>query len=669
MQPTQFIFLGLSGRLWLALLLIVGLGLFAYVLWKRWQLLRLATRPEDRFHDWPARLKNVLLYFLGQKGLLQERVAGLVHALIFWGFLVYMIRTIELFLIGFNGNWAIPDNTIGDLYNLVKEAFIVLVTLAILVAFYRRWLLRVPRLTISWGGYAILWMILILMVTDVIIDATSGHPRRWGAPLASALSGLYAGDSPQLLASWYLGAYWLNIITNLAFLNYLPISKHFHVITAFFNTLFVRTTPEGRMEKLDVEGAFEREEPLGLETIKNLSWRDMLDLFNCTECGRCEVNCPAYLSGKILSPKEIILEIRDQAYGELPVFGKARQPRRIMGLSVQPEEIWACTSCMACVEACPVQIDQLVKIQGLRRNEVMIQDKYPELFGEFFKGMDGRGNPWNLTADQRLEWTKGLDIPILSELDGQAQELDYLFWVGCATAFDPRNQRVARSLVKILNAAGVKFAILGAEESCTGDAARRSGHEYLFQIQAERNVKTLAKYNIKRILTLCPHCFNTFKNEYPDFGGQYEVIHHSQLIAELIEQGRIELKQPINSVITYHDSCYLGRYNQVYQPPRRVLDAIPGSKRVEMKRHRERGMCCGAGGGLMWLEEEPGKRVNELRILQAMEVQPDTIATACPFCLTMLEDGIAAKAEGASAGLRDRDIAELVAEAMGLADD
>lgn len=664
MHPTEFVFLGVSGRLWLALLLVVGFGLFAYVIGKRWELVRTAARPDDRFHDWPARLANVLLYFLGQKGIFKEKVAGVMHALIFWGFLVYVIRTIELFLIGFNANWAIPDNTIGNLYNIVKEAFIVLVTLAILVAFYRRYILRVPRLTLSWSANAILLMILILMLSDVIIDTTSGKLRGSWSPVADVAFGLFAGASPQTWSRWNLGAYWINIITNIVFLNYLPISKHFHVITALFNTLFVRTTPQGRMERLDVEGAFEREEVLGLEKIKNLSWKDVLDLYNCTECGRCEADCPAYLSGKVLSPKEIILEIRDQAYDEVPVFGRAREPQKIMGLSVQPEEIWACTSCMACVAACPVQIDPLSKILEMRRNEVMIHDQYPKFFTELFKGMDGRGNPWNMTAEGRLEWTKGLEVPILSQLDAaQIEKLDYLFWVGCATAFDPRNQKVARSLVRILQAAGVKFAILGSEESCTGDAARRIGHEYIFQIQAQRNIEVLNKYGAKRLLTVCPHCFNTFKNEYPDFGGQYEVVHHTQLIADLIKQGRVQLTKPIEATITYHDSCYLGRYNRIYEPPREAIDAIPGTRRVEMQRCRERGMCCGAGGGLMWLEEEPGQRVNELRITQALETKPDTIATACPFCMTMLEDGIAAKIDGK---LQDRDIAELVAEAMGL---
>ncbi len=664
MHPTDFIFLGLSGQLWLALLLIVGFGLFAYVLWKRWELIRIATRPDDRFHNWPARLVNVLLYFLGQKGIFKERAAGAMHALIFWGFLIYVIRTIELFLIGFNGNLAIPETVIGNIYNIVKEVFIVLVTLAILVAFYRRYILRVPRLTLSWSANSILLMILILMVTDVLIDATSGRSRGNWSPLANIVTVLFAGASPAAIGRWNLSTYWLNIVTNIVFLNFLPISKHFHVITSFFNTLFVRTAPQGRMEKLDVEGAFEREESLGLETIKNLSWKDVFDLYNCTECGRCEANCPAHLSGKVLSPKEIILEIRDQAYEEVPVFGRGREPRKVVGLSVRPEEIWACTTCMACVAACPVQIDQLSKILEMRRNEVMIHDEYPELLGEFFKGMDGRGNPWNMTADQRLEWTKGLDAPVISKLDGaQIEKLDYLFWVGCATAFDPRNQKVARSLVKILQAAGLRFAILGEEESCTGDAARRIGHEYLFQIQAQRNIETLNKYNVKRLLTVCPHCFNTFKNEYPDFGGHYEVVHHTQLISDLIKQGRIRLTKPISATIAYHDSCYLGRYNKVYESPRETIAAIPGAKQVEMKLSRERGMCCGAGGGLMWLEEEPGKRVNELRVAQALEVKAEMIATACPFCMTMLEDGIAAKDEGK---LEDRNIAELVAEAMGL---
>jgi len=464
-------------------------------------------------------------------------------------------------------------------------------------------------------------------------------------------------------------AWWLHMGIILFFVNYLPLSKHFHVITSFFNVLFAKPQPRGKLDKIDVESAFENEDPLGVETIRDLTWKDTLDLFTCTECGRCEYNCPANLSGKILSPKEIIIELRDHAYNEVPVFGAPKEPQRIVSASVQTEELWACTTCRACVEACPVDIDQLGKIIQMRRNEVMIQDAYPETFVDVFAGIEKRGNPWNQHPSSRLDWARGLALKTMAEVEEAGETVDYLFWVGCSAAFDPRNQKIARAVVKILQAAGVSFAVLGEEESCTGDPARRIGHEYLYQIQAEMNVETLKQYAFNNVLTLCPHCFNTIKNEYPDYGGSYQVVHHTELILQLLNQNKLNLTQSVDQLVTYHDSCYLGRHNKIYNQPRDVLEKIPGVQLVEMDRNRARGMCCGAGGGLMWIEEEPGKRVNEFRVEQAKSAltakqngKRALVASACPFCMTMMEDGMASKAED----LQDKDIAELVAEALGL---
>jgi Fe-S oxidoreductase len=664
MHPTEFLFLGLSGRAWLALMLFVAMALFTYVMWRRWHLLARA-RPENRFGEWGKRLWNTLWYFFAQRGLFQDFTAGLMHALIFWGFLVYAVRTVSLFISGFFPAIDIPVNLWGEIYFASKDAFALLVSLGCFYWLYQRWIVRTPRLTISGGAILILLLILTLMITDLLVDGTliayeRANPRGAWAFASAATAGLLQqlSLSPEALASLHFASWWLHLLVILFFLNYLPLSKHFHIITSLPNVVFYKTIPQGRMTKLDVEGAFERSETLGLQTIPDLTWRDILDLYSCTECGRCQAECPAHLSGKVLSPKEIILELRDHAYEEFPLFGKPKEPREVVPLAVKPEEIWACTSCMACVEACPIQINQLDKILAMRRSEVMMKDKYPSYFTDVFKGFDARGNPWNMTADARLEWTQGLNIPILSQR--QNEGIDYLFWVGCATAFEPRNHKIARSLAQILQSAGISFAILGEEETCTGDPARRMGHEYLFQIQAQKNIDTLTKYGVKKILTVCPHCFNTFKNEYPDFGGSYEVVHHSQLIAQLLNQGRIKLTKELNQTITYHDSCYLGRYNKVYDAPRETIDSIPGVMRVEMVRSREKGMCCGAGGGLMWVEEEPSKRVNDLRLSQALEVKPDVVATACPFCMIMLEDGIKTK----NLSLEDKDIAELVAEAM-----
>lgn len=651
-----------------------ALSTFSFFIYRRWLLVK-QGRPMLYRDRWADRLAHLLAYFFGQRGLFREKVAGTMHALIFWGFLVFSIRTLTLFVEGFS-NWELPVNGVTNFYFFWKDLFALLVCLAIVVAYVRRAFLKnITRITRSWGAHLILTQILALMLTDLLIDgaeiAAHGNPRAGWAFASATVGGLFnaMGLSEATLSVVYNVAWWLHALTLLFFLNFLPASKHFHVISSFFNVLFTRIGPRGKLDKLDVEGAFERNEQLGLHTIRDLSWKDSLDLFSCTECGRCEYNCPAHISGKVLSPKEIIIELRDHAYEEVPLFGKPKEPQRIVTASVQPEELWACTTCMACVEACPVDIDQLGKIVQMRRNEVMSQDKYPEMFAEVFAGIEKRGNPWNQHPSARLDWAKGLTVKTMAQVKAANEKVEYLFWVGCSTAFDPRNQKIARSMVQILNAAGVSFAVLGEEESCTGDPARRIGHEYLYQIQAQTNVETLKSYAFEKVLTLCPHCFNTIKNEYPDFGGSYTVIHHTELLKELLDQGKLTLNKSLDAVVTYHDSCYLGRHNKIYEQPRDILRKIPGVQVVEMERTRGRGMCCGAGGGLMWLEEEPGKRVNERRVEQAQEAvaarqngKPALIASACPFCMTMMEDGLAAK----KSAMQDKDVAELVAEAMGL---
>ena len=500
--------------------------------------------------------------------------------------------------------------------------------------------------------------------------AELGYSPYW-SPIGLIVSSIWRGVDPETIRVWHWYTWWFHGVVALGWVAALPYGpKVMHVLTAGINVLLRDLRPRGRLAPVDVEAAFEGNQPLGFDTIADLSRKDLLDLASCTECGRCEMNCPAHASGKLLSPRLIVVKLRDQADRETPLFGKVEERKRIMDVTIQPEEIWACTTCMACVEACPVYIDPLSKILELRRNQVMIQDSYPETFADIFSGTKKRGNPWNQHPSSRLDWAKGLSIRTMAEVTKAGDAVEYLLWVGCSAAFDPRNQRIARSLVAILNQAGVSFAVLGEEESCTGDPARRTGHEYLYQIQAQTNVETLQQYKFDRILTLCPHCFNCLGREYSDFGGSYSVVHHTQLIHDLLERGKVSLSARLSGVVTYHDSCYLGRYNGVFDAPREVLKKIPGLEIVEMKRSRESGMCCGAGGGLMWIEEELGKRVNELRVDQVKEAigsvpgdgKPAIVASACPFCMTMMEDGLSSR----KAGIQDKDIAELVAEAMGL---
>lgn len=610
-------------------------------------------------------------------------LAGMMHLFIMWGFIALFIGTLivaleyDIFqkLLGWERGFWYGNFFLA--YELILDTLGALFVIGLIVALVRRYAIKKPQLRWTKVDLILPVSLLIIGITGFVVEgvrlaATSeqlAYDPVW-SPVGFSIATLLQGMSVNSLLALHKGIWWFHAIIAFGWIAYLPYApKVMHILTAAVNLFFRDMRDKGRLAPVDVEAAFENEDILGFDTIADLTRKDMLDLASCTECGRCDINCPAHLSGKLLSPRNIIVNLRDQVNAEIPAFGKAQESKRIIEASISPEEIWACTTCMACVDACPVYIDPLNKILELRRNEVMLQDKYPETYAEIFAGMEKRGNPWNQHPTSRLDWAKGLELKTMAEVEAAGETVDYLFWVGCSAAFDPRNQKIARSVVKILEAAGISFAVLGEEEACTGDPARRIGHEYLYQIQAEMNVEIMKNYSFKNVLTLCPHCFNTIKNEYPDFGGSYQVVHHTEMIKSLLDEGKIELKQSLEHVITYHDSCYLGRHNNIFDQPRDILKKIPGVELVEMKRNRERGMCCGAGGGLMWIEEEPGKRVNENRVDQAEEAvaakqngKSALVASACPFCMTMMEDGLAAK----KSDVQDKDIAELVVEAMGL---
>ncbi|MBI4240401.1 MAG: (Fe-S)-binding protein, partial [Candidatus Rokubacteria bacterium] len=476
---------------------------------------------------------------------------------------------------------------------------------------------------------------------------------RWafaGTALAALLGELSAGAAGALFhLSW-----WSHAVIHLAFLVWLPYSKHLHIMAAPFNVFFAPLTPKGEFPGLDLEKA----ETFGVGTIAGFTWKDLFDLYNCTECGRCTSGCPANVSGKQLDPKLLILDLQAHLLEAAPRLlgkgGDGHAEKPMVGEVITDNVLWACTTCRWCVEACPVFIDHVPKIIDMRRHLVLTESRFPEELKPTFRNLENNGNPWQMSWQSRADWAKDLGVKLMAEA-GQAE---YLYWVGCYGSFDERNKKVARAVVKLLRAAGVDFAILGTEEKCTGEPARRAGHEYLFQALAQENIETLKRYRFQTIVTACPHCFNTLKNEYPQFDGTFEVLHHSEAIQQLLADGRLRTTAEFEDVVTFHDPCYLGRYNDRYEAPRDVLQAVPGLRLLEMERSRDRSFCCGAGGGHMWFEEVAGGRINHARTDQALQTGARTIATACPFCTVMFEDGVGARSS--KEPTRVLDIAEVV---------
>ena len=658
-----------------ALMLIAGLSFFAYTMNNRFALVKIAKAPEPkgRFNNLADRIKGIFVYVVAQKRMMSTKKdfwSGLWHAFIFWGFCIISIRTIILFGQGFSENFVLPGfgGALGHFYNLNKDIFTVIVFTACSYFVFRRVVTKPTRISLSLEGIFILFTIMSLMVTDWFYDGgkialgQEVAEMKW-APMGVLTAQLITalGWNPGTIHFVSAASYFIHLALILGFMNFLPYGKHFHVIMAIPNIFMRNLTPYGALTPINLEN--ENITTFGVDKITEFSWKDVIDMYTCTECGRCTSHCPAYNTNKPLNPKQFLMEMKDYLYHHSHDIVEGSEEKRAAVLEqplvprvIEPEILWSCTTCRACEEACPVFIEYVQKIVDMRRHLVLMRGEFPAEAQATLRNIENNGNPWGIGFDERANWAKGLNVPSLSE----KPEVEVLYWVGCAGSFDDRNKKVSTAVVKILQEAKIDFAILGPEESCTGDPARRIGNEYLFQTLAKQNIETMGKYKFKTVLAQCPHCFNTIKNEYPQFGGNFEVVHHADYIDRLIKQGKIKPVKELKETLTYHDSCYLGRYNQIYDSPRDVIKSIPGVEYKEVELSRNTGRCCGAGGGRMWMEEHLGDRVNHKRLDDLQTVQPQTIAAACPFCMTMITDASRDK----HSEVKTMDIAELVAESL-----
>jgi Fe-S oxidoreductase len=696
--------------------LVLTVAAFAVAGRRLWWLKRLALsgqpapeRVEYAKEHVAVDLRTQLSEVFGQRKLLRWSVPGAAHALTFWGFIVLLLTIIEAYGDLFSRTFAIPGighwAAIGFLEDLFSVAVLVgIVTFAIIR------LSNDPRkkgrgsrfdgshLSAAW---LVLGMIFLVIATLLIYRAAQintgvfPYPHGWAFAswvIAQALHPLGTGVNSVLEATFIL----LQLAVVMGFLVFVTYSKHLHIGLAPLNILFSRR-PDGlgplepmrsNGKVLDFEEADPDTDVFGLGVIEDFSWKGLLDMATCTECGRCQSQCPAWATGKPLSPKQLILDLRDHAFAKAPwlladeaaretlppgVLAEAQRP--LVGAAeangvIDPEVLWACTNCGACVNECPVDIEHIDHINGMRRHQVLVESAFPQEATTMLNNLERRGNPWGLAEDKRLEWITELDFEV-PVLDGAIpDDVEYLYWVGCAGALEDRAKKATKAIAELLHAAEVKFAVLGPAEACTGDPARRLGNEFVFQMLAQQNVETLNDAGVKKIVASCPHCFNTISREYPQLGGNYEVIHHTQLLAKLVEEGKLTPVNPVDEKITYHDPCFLGRHNKVYTPPREIIDAVPGTRAEEMHRCKGKGFCCGAGGARMWLEERTGKRINEERIDEALALDPDTVSTACPYCMVMLGDAVNAKKAAGEAKdtLEVIDVAQLLVRSIKLRD-
>jgi len=672
--------------LW-SVVFLAGVGFFAYQMTGRLKILFAARRDDGRDYSpktWGKRIKNTLVYGFGQgKFFRDEQPAGMLHIAVFWGFCVLSLQVITMFTRGWFPSFVIPGlggDALGGAYALLKDIFQTAVVVGILVLLSRWWIFKPERLFgflpaearmrkhSHLEAYLILLFILGIMLSGFVYDGArmvtmASVPdvmaeSAW-QPVSYWFSTLFAGNVEA--AEWGAqAAWWMHNIIILMFLNLLPRSKHFHIITAIPNVFMGKVEARGHLPKRD----FTVENPLfGRSTVNQFSFKQVMDMYSCTECGRCASVCPATATHKPLAPRQMLLDMRDALYASQPVWlqkiavNGAPEFETMVGEGkpVLDDVVWSCVQCRACEEACPVNIEYVDKIVDMRQHLVQEASRFPAELNRTFKGLETQSNPWGISREERDAWAEGLEIPRIQD----NPNVEYLYYVGCGGAFDSNNRRSTQSFAKILKKAGVSFAILGKEELCNGETARRLGNEYLFQTLAEALVALLNQYSIKKILVNCPHCFNTLAKEYPDFGGKWEITRAGDLVNQLVARGKVPMEGKFDKKVVYHDSCNYGRFNGVYDEPRDILQKVPGVRFEEITQSREKGTCCGAGGGRMWLEEAKDQRVNMLRADQALEKKPDVIATSCPYCKIML--GSAINEKGENEKVQVMDVMEIVA--------
>ncbi|MGW6146602.1 heterodisulfide reductase-related iron-sulfur binding cluster [Bacillus mycoides] len=668
---------------WLAAIAVIAYAgyLFVYLIRTRMAYIQLGKKIEfdRRFKErWDLLKVNVF----GQKKLLKDKKSGIIHVMFFYGFILVQFGAIDFVWKGLAPGSHLPLGPLYPAFTFFQEIVTLVILIAVFWAFHRRYIEKLVRLKRNFKSGLVLIFIGGLMISVLLGNGMGiiwhGEELSWSEPIASAIAYVFSGLNETVAISVFYFSWWVHLLILLTFLVYVPQSKHAHLIAGPVNVFFGRLSNPGKLEKIDFED--ETQETFGVGKIEDFRQNQLIDLYSCVECGRCTNMCPATGTGKMLSPMDLILKLRDHLTDKgaavtskapwVPVVafnntqgnqlammaaGKGQQESAATALAYDPsligdviteEEIWACTTCRNCEDQCPVMNEHVDKIIDLRRYLVLTEGKMDAEAQRAMTNIERQGNPWGLNRKERETWRQGDDevtVPTVKEKSKAGEEFEYLFWVGSMGSYDNRSQKIAISFAKLMNEAGISFAILGNKEKNSGDTPRRLGNEFVFQEMATKNIEEFEKAGVKKIVTIDPHAYNTFKNEYPDFGLQAEVYHHTELLAQWVKEGRLKPVHSIEETVTYHDSCYLGRYNEVYEAPRDILKAIPGVNLVEMARNRETGMCCGAGGGLMWMEETAGSRINVARTEQALAVQPSIIGTGCPYCLTMISDGTKAK--------------------------